>query len=403
MTLVPEPGGPPAPPTLCVVCGGLGVQDIILNVLLFLPFGLGLRLAGVSWWRAVAIAAGTSLAIELLQMRVVTGRDASLGDLLTNSVGGVAGVVLADEWRRLLLPTARTARRAAWCWVGVSATVLALTSWGERTSLPRTTYWGQWTPELLYMDHFPGTLLGSWVGGIPFPQGAMGDSPAFRALLSSDSVLVVAEVRAGAPTSRMAPIASVFDWRRTEIFLLGQNERDLVFTMRANAARARVRNPAIRLDDVFPADARADGAATPLRLEGGKVHGELVAGVWQGGAWRERRVPLTPGLGWSYFSPFEYAFGAETPLISAIWLAGLLLPLGYWGGAVDSRRERVVMALAAALALALAGPLLGEHAAAWWEWAGAAVGVVGGLACRMEVEGRRASADDRRLPALALD
>src|SRR3712207_2032131 len=80
-TLTPTPGTPPTPPT-CIVCGRVGGVDVLLNVLLFVPLGLGLRLAGLSRWRALALAGLTTLGIESLQFAVVTGRDASLSDLL---------------------------------------------------------------------------------------------------------------------------------------------------------------------------------------------------------------------------------------------------------------------------------------------------------------------------------
>ncbi|HEU4642455.1 MAG TPA: VanZ family protein [Gemmatimonadaceae bacterium] len=352
-------------------------------MLLFIPFAFGLRLAGVPRWRAFAIAAGTSLAIELLQWHVIVGRDASLGDLLTNSAGGAVGIVLAERWRALVFPAVPEARRVAWWWLAGVAIALAATSWGERTSLPHTIYWGQWKPELLYMDRFPGTLVRSSVGSFPFPRGAMGNSGAFRSLLLSDSALVTAEVIPGGRTARIAPIVSVFDWQRTEIFLLGQKGADLVFSIRTNAARSLVRNPAIRLRGAFSAGRGGmgwgDGGAMTVR--GGVVDRSLVAEAERGGVRREWRVPLTPGLGWSFFLPFDYAFGPETPWLSALWLAGLFLPLGYWGARVARERRETggAMVAAAALALAVAGPLAGERAAAWWEWGGALAGALAGV------------------------
>src|SRR5919199_723337 len=55
----------------CILCGEYGAQDFVANILLFVPFGAGLSLAGVSRRRALAVAALTTLCIELLQVRVV--------------------------------------------------------------------------------------------------------------------------------------------------------------------------------------------------------------------------------------------------------------------------------------------------------------------------------------------
>lgn len=371
MTLTPEPGAPPSPPSLCIVCGGLGLQDIILNVLLFVPFAFGMRLAGVRRWRAFAAAAAFSLTIELLQLRVVVGRDASLGDFLTNSTGALVGIALAERWRGWLVPAARGARHLMWGWLGVLALVLGATSWGERVSLPRTLYWGQWAPELLYMDRFPGRLLGASVNAVPFPQGAMGNSAAFRSLLTSDSVVVSATVVSGGGTARVAPIASVFDWRRTEIFLLGQRGVDLVFSIRMNAARALVRNPAVRLAGAF---AGARGAV--VRVEGGIVRHALVVRATRAGRVLGWSAPLTPGLGWCFFLPFDYALGTGLPFLSALWMAGLLAPLGYWWGrARVARGEGAAMLAGVVVVMAALGPLFGERGAAWWEWVGAGVGM----------------------------
>ena len=74
-------------PLLCLVCGSNGGADVFLNLLLFAPLGVGLRLAGWRWRSVVATAALVSFAVELLQFTVVTGRDASLSDLVTNTTG----------------------------------------------------------------------------------------------------------------------------------------------------------------------------------------------------------------------------------------------------------------------------------------------------------------------------
>ncbi|HET7241044.1 MAG TPA: VanZ family protein, partial [Gemmatimonadales bacterium] len=62
-------------------------MDVFLNLLLFVPLGAGLRLAGWRWRSVVLGAALVSFTVELLQYTVVTGRDASLSDLLTNTTG----------------------------------------------------------------------------------------------------------------------------------------------------------------------------------------------------------------------------------------------------------------------------------------------------------------------------
>ena len=58
----------------CLVCGDQGGADVAGNLLLFLPFAIGLRLAGWPWLRVVAASAAVSFTVELLQLTVVPGR-----------------------------------------------------------------------------------------------------------------------------------------------------------------------------------------------------------------------------------------------------------------------------------------------------------------------------------------
>jgi VanZ family protein len=85
--------------------------DVFLNLLLFAPLGAGLRLAGWRWRSVVAAAALVSFTVELLQFTVVTGRDASLSDLVTNTTGAAVAAALAARWRAIVLPAPRAAAR----------------------------------------------------------------------------------------------------------------------------------------------------------------------------------------------------------------------------------------------------------------------------------------------------
>jgi hypothetical protein len=76
LTLSPQYGTVKAPPSFCVLCGGSSVLDAILNVLLFIPLGVGLRLSGMSRRRAFAIGLVTTITVELLQLWI-PGRDTS--------------------------------------------------------------------------------------------------------------------------------------------------------------------------------------------------------------------------------------------------------------------------------------------------------------------------------------
>src|SRR5262249_48825431 len=69
-TLTPIPGGVEASattPIWCLICGDHGGVDVILNVILFVPFALGLRAAGTPARRVIALAALLSLFVESMQ------------------------------------------------------------------------------------------------------------------------------------------------------------------------------------------------------------------------------------------------------------------------------------------------------------------------------------------------
>src|SRR2546423_15044685 len=93
LTLAPD-SDRPLGEHFCLICGTFGGVDAVLNVLLFMPLGLGLAVAGTSPRRAIVSMAVLSALIELAQLLVVPGRDATIGDLLTNSIGGALGFVL---------------------------------------------------------------------------------------------------------------------------------------------------------------------------------------------------------------------------------------------------------------------------------------------------------------------
>src|SRR5918994_7063288 len=91
LTLAPNPRQARAAdqtPLLCLVCGESGGADVALNLLLFIPLGMGLALRGWAWSRVVVSCGLLSLGVETLQYAASTGRDASLSDLLTNTMSG---------------------------------------------------------------------------------------------------------------------------------------------------------------------------------------------------------------------------------------------------------------------------------------------------------------------------
>jgi glycopeptide antibiotics resistance protein len=78
-------------------------QEVIANVLLFVPFGiyLGLLAPRWPWWAVGAVVFGTSLVFEVTQPLISTG-GFDTSDLIANTAGGIAGTGLLVLLRRRL-------------------------------------------------------------------------------------------------------------------------------------------------------------------------------------------------------------------------------------------------------------------------------------------------------------
>ncbi|MGH7622595.1 MAG: VanZ family protein, partial [Gemmatimonadaceae bacterium] len=285
LTLSPQHAATKASPSFCLLCGDTSVLDAFLNVLLFVPLGMGLRLAGVSRRRSFAIGLVTTITVELLQYWI-PGRDTSLGDVITNSFGGLVGIVCADVWRVIILPSRREAVRIASGWVVVWMAVLFASGVLAHISLPATSAWGVWAPELLHHDYFPGKVLAATAGGLSTPTAISATSDDVRRRLSSDSVVVRASVIGGAATGPVAAIATVYDWKRSQIFMLGERNGNLIFSLRMRTADAKISTPAIRLDGVFRHRHRS--SRDTIEVAGGLIHHRLWVSTTERGVQQER-------------------------------------------------------------------------------------------------------------------
>jgi glycopeptide antibiotics resistance protein len=71
----------------------LGMMNLLGNIALFVPIGFFAVLAGWNVSRAIAIAAGLSAAIEVVQF--LLGRTVDIDDVVLNALGGAMGAVTA--------------------------------------------------------------------------------------------------------------------------------------------------------------------------------------------------------------------------------------------------------------------------------------------------------------------
>lgn len=107
------------------VVGASAPVEVVVNLLLFVPFGgyLGLLAQYRSWWRSTLTVAGTSVALEVAQYVLGVGRS-DVTDVLVNTAGGLIGLgVVALSRRRLQGRTGEVLARV--CLVGTALVLVA--------------------------------------------------------------------------------------------------------------------------------------------------------------------------------------------------------------------------------------------------------------------------------------
>jgi len=350
LTLTPDPTGviwAARTPFTCLVCGDYGTVDVLLNLLLFTPLGLGLGLLRVSRPRAGFLIILTTATIELLQATVIVGRDASLSDLLTNSAGGLAGYWFAGHWRALVLPGAMASRRFAWAALGSWLVLWALTARLLGLSPPPLPWWAQVAPRRVTPADYPGRVQRVTVNGQAVFEGRMTAPNAILEGLAADTVVIDVVTIAGGKTEDLASIFSVYNEREEEAILLGQNGTNLVFRERRRAADARLRGPVIALRGAMG----RPGDTLELRAV---IRGpSLLLRAVDGSDTVQDNLRLTASMGWVLLLPGLLGLGSMARLGSSAWLLGTLFPAGYW-----ARR---------------AGLWTGPNGRTWWLAAGCAV------------------------------
>jgi len=394
-TLRPAPGDttPELIPFWCLFsCGDELLRDAILNILLFLPLGLCLgSWRRVEWTHALLIGLLLSGAVELTQFLFLVGRDASLRDILTNTLGTAGGYGLATAGGWLWRPNRAQARGLS---LGAAAGWLLLLGVGARgiqPSLPDSVYWGQWAPDLGQFEPWEGTLLDARLDGVEVPNGRLSDTPPFRQMLLGDTALVSARILTGPPPAGPAAITSMFDGEEREIYVLGQEGEDLIFRLRTGMVALGLRGQTVQLTGAL-----ALPAGAPVVITGGTRDRAWLLRVVSRAGSTEWRLPWSAALLWNGLTPYAWPLGRSTPLLNGLWLALLLFPLGFWStGGLREWGPLLAVLLAAGLGLGGVVPLCGLPLPALSEWAGALLGGVGGILAGTLVRRRVPPSPDR--------
>lgn len=347
-TLTPTRGGSPLP-NLCIVCGERGSIDAVLNVLLFVPFGFGLRLAGVSLRRVALVALGVTVGIELLQVTAVRGRDASLGDIVWNTTGATLGALAAGWWRTLLRPRPAAAAALARAMAACVVAIVLLTGWMLAPSFPESTYFAQWRPPETQQRPIETRVLDARWNGVPFPNGRAADSRVLREKSEREGVHVDALLEPVVRGQWILRVLAAADERRRVVWYVGTGRGVLRWWTRSRADALLFRSPGI----VVPfAGAPGDTVRVRLHRVGSRHDLEITAN----GRTSRTAYAMPPTHGLALIAPRDLAPHEGVDVAVWIWLAMLFAPLGYWCGAAAVERARRVESFAlppAAVAVAL--------------------------------------------------
>ena len=343
-----------------ITSGDAALAELIQNLLLFLPLGACLTLAGVRPRRAIALGALLSFAVEFAQ-QWIPGRDPSTGDILCNSISTALGVALVRFAPRWLTTTPR---RSAW--QALATAVVAVLTWigtgavlGQ--SFPPPPYHTVNAPAFDYWAQYEGAVLWSnFIGPL--------------------SVRAVAPAH---PPDRSSPLVGVLDSRAVEVFILSMDGHDLSLRYRMPAINWKLETPdlrwrgafaAIAPGDTFTAAASSDGKQICLGLNGEKHCG----------------FGYTVGDGWKLiFDPERWPGGLLTA-INVLWIAGCVIGVGFWAARTATttvrdgkgRYETVMARIAVGivlLALVFVPYFMGMKGTSLWEWIGALGGIELGL------------------------
>ncbi len=399
MTLTPS-ASYVATPLVCVFCGSLGGVDFTLNVILFIPLGLTLRWLTGRWITAVAIAVLTTLAVEILQWRLIPGRDASLGDLLANMFGGMLGAWLAVVSTWMLRASPPVARAIAIVAGVVTSITIVASAWLLRPIDPIGAQYAQWVPERENMDIFRGRLLQVQLNG-----RLLRPYEAFPSQWTYDSVTRAMAVRAviGTPVPRSQRQAIIVRIGNEEYegFTLAQRGSSVVFRSVIGASRLKLRTILIGLDDALMTPnpgkpvlvVHANSNPRIISLARENESGEIAVTV--------RR---TVGLAWVMLLPWDFALNSRWWPANALWLAALLFPVTFLtmrsGKARTGDRNRWFnqWPLALALVTLLVAPaFLGLNGLGLGEWLGVVSGVAAGVLVERTTRLSLSNAESKRV------
>lgn len=409
LTLRPAPAIGVMPFTrFCLKCGPTGTADFGANVLLFVPLGAGLALAGLRWrWATLAAMAYTG-AIEFAQLTVVTGRYAMFADVVSNSIGGALGAAVMIHRRRWLRPSARGAAVLGAAAGFAFLAVLAASAWtlvlpdDAASTPPRATPGAAMPGSGWFAGWVQRAAIGDFVAANPAPGPMFVAAPPRRTLVAE--VQVLGRSRGVTAPSPILVVHAPDAGPERAWLVIGQRGQQFTLAAGDRARRLGVRQPVISLGarpltgvrravrrglltDSQASALLANRSDRPYTLRARYGDNHLAIHYLQGAAELERSsIRVAPTLGWALLSPLPRLESPLTGLATALWLAGLALPMGYFAAwAVRGGRLTRLVATTGIASTVVAGlavvPLAWEFSVGrWWEWIATLGGVAAGVA-----------------------
>lgn len=338
------------------------MSDVIVNVILFAPLGAALALNGRTGTRAVLMGGMLSCAVELAQI-FIPGRDPSLGDVVSNTLGTAAGQLALWIAVRWLLPSPRAAARLSLLTAGLVLALFSTTARLLEPAIPVSGLHTWYTPDLPELEWYHGRVLRATLGPLTLRPTRAPDPAAIRGLLLGDAPLRI-DANAGHPVRGLAPLFAILDDDVREVLLVGPDRGDLVFRYQLRASSWRLDQPDLRLHHAFASLNPGHALQIAIRRQGRGYCLSLnrVARC---------NVGFSVGSGWALlYYPRHFPTWAYT-LLEAGWVAGLVFPVGLWA----RRRPETALALAI-LGIGLFVPFTGLIQTPPHQLVGAGVGLL---------------------------
>lgn len=376
MTLRPTPSVPVSAWRSCLLCGESYVAFTLLNVALLAPFGAALGLLGATPVRAAALGLVFALLVEAAQS-AVPGRQPELGDLFTNTLGAWLGALAVAGAPRWLWPDPRLARRLATAAALGAVALVALPAALLAPEWPAPPYLTYWTPSFDRQPRYPGRVRSARLDAQSLESGPVASPEALRRRLGSGFRLRL-EADAGPAPSELSSLFAVTDADERELLGIAVEHGDVVFWLRRRALAWGFDQPALRAEALLAGVVPGESFALEVETQPGRTC------VARGDA--RRCFEPSVGRGWSFWRGLRWLGEPGRSLLDAVWLAALLVPLGFW----SARPRQLVLGGGLVLAALLLVPLHAElRATPLTELLAAAAGLATGAALRRVLSRRR--------------